>query len=49
MQRPDNLSAETPMKLLLEINNQARDYGSKNDLVDRMYWCSTKYENKHNM
>ncbi len=33
MQRSDNSSAETPMEPLLAIKRQARDYGSKNDLV----------------
>ena len=35
MQSLDNSSAETPMKTLLAINYQARDYGSKHDLVDQ--------------
>ncbi len=35
MQRPDNSSAETPMKPLLAVKKQARDYGSKHDLVDQ--------------
>ena len=35
MQRPDNSPAETSMKPLLSIKKQARDYGSKHDLVDQ--------------
>jgi hypothetical protein len=35
MQRPDNSSAETPMKPLLAIKKQAKDYDSKHDLVDQ--------------
>ena len=35
MQRPDNSPAETLMKPLLAIKKQARDYGSKHDLVDQ--------------
>ncbi len=35
MQRPDNSPAETPIKPLSAIKKQARDYGSKHDLVDQ--------------
>ncbi len=35
MQCLHNLSAETLMKPLLAIKKQARDYGSKHDLVDQ--------------
>jgi hypothetical protein len=33
MQRPDNSLAEIPMKPLLAIKTQARDYGFKHNLV----------------
>ncbi len=48
MQRLDTSSAETPMKLLLEAKKQARDYGSKREVI-KLNWCSTKYEKKHNI
>ncbi len=35
MQHPDTSSVETPMKPLLAVQKQARDYGSKHDLVDQ--------------
>ncbi len=35
MQRTNNSPAETLKKPLLAIKKQARDYGSKHDLVDQ--------------
>ncbi len=38
-----------PDTTILAIKKKARDHGSKHDLVGPMYWCSTKYEKKHNI